>query len=126
MGELDASSFLDAIPSGTHPSGCTRVFKRDKRKGNLNGVVFIDVRPMEFSQPGENLLVDLVSLGAEGCIEIRDVPLECICVQDFQPGVTENTCLYALYLQSGKFGKLSDWHSDYSWEFISRLIIDYE
>ena len=82
--------------------------------GHLNGLFFINVHPADFARPGEYLLVDSVGLGTKGCVEICHVSLEDIHVQGFHPGVAGLICLHALYLQLGKFGKLSDWHSDFS------------
>ena len=92
-----------AIPSGAHPSGCSRnVVLRDERVDHLNDCLFfIDVHPADFARPGEYLLVDSVGLGTKGCVEIYHVSLEGIRVQCFHPGVAKLACLHALYLQSG-------------------------
>ena len=49
MGKLNTSGFLNAIPLGAHPSGCTRVIGWDKRVGHLNGLFFINVQSADFA-----------------------------------------------------------------------------
>ena len=68
--ELNASGFLYAISSSTHPGGCTQVVVRDERVSHFDSLVFVDIRPTDFAKSSEYLLMDTVGRGSKGCAEI--------------------------------------------------------